>query len=620
MKDLLKQLRLDNIYGCDYETFWSDEFSLKKIPTTEYIYDDRFEAQIVSVQAATWSKPRVMEIPAFLKWSKTIDWSKAGWLSHNTAFDGLIASRHHAIKPAFYFDTLSMARPLLPVQVGGSLFKLCAAFGREAKKHGASLLNTKGKRWAEFSAAEKREHKRYAGDDIEDCWFLFHKLLPYTTVEELRIIDLTLKMYCQPSVLLDKALLEELARTEIERKAELLQRYDKDDLMSNDKFALILSAALNDKPPTKISKSTQKETWAFAKTDLEFKDLLDHPDPEVSTLVEARLGVKSTIVETRAQRLAKRADYGPQPVFLNYWGAATGRWSGGDKINWQNFSRGSDMRKAVYAPKGHMLVIADLAQIEARLVAWFAGQDDILQAFADGEDVYCLAASRIYGRKITKADAAERFVGKVATLALGYQAGWSRFANMLRIGQFGPPLNISDMEAQAAHAAWRRSNPFIVANWKATQARVQQAFLGRQQVEDRCVVYEGVGSNGFMHLPNGTSLRYDDVQVDEEGLNYLRKKRGKTEIRGRLYGGLEVENRTQALARIVVAEHMISIADQLPYWRQAMTTHDEIVGVVPTRYAKRALRLAQEVMATPPSWAPDLPLAVDAHISHRYDK
>lgn len=312
-------------------------------------------------------------------------------------------------------------------------------------------------------------------------------------------------------------------------------------------------------------------------------------------------------------------DCGPRNRFI-----ADGRLV--SNSNWQNMSRGSDMRKAILAPKGHMLVIADLAQIEARLNAWFAGQADVVEAFARGEDVYCLAASRIYNRTITKDDKNERFVGKVAVLALGYQAGWSRFAEMLRLGAFGPPLAITDVEAQAAHRAWRQSNQFIVANWKSTQNKATSAFIGKAYVEDGCVAYEGVGKNGFMHLPGGMALRYDGLEVDDEGkLTYIQKFRKNkvkppTILRSKLYGGILVENRIQALARRVVAEHMLALQDEMPYWQQVMTTHDEIVGVVPKRYANRALKIANEIMSTAPEWAADLPLAVDAHASERYDK
>jgi hypothetical protein len=625
VKQLLKQFGLTAIYGLDFESVWGDDFTLKKLATTEYICDERFGVHCVSVQKLGWAKPKVMDAKQFAAWVKTVDWSKAGVLAHHCQFDALIASRHFGVRPAMYFDTLSMARLVMPVHVGGSLSAVCGAFGRASKTKAGALLNTKNK-----TVLTKDEYKAlaaYAGDDIEDCWFIFEKLLPYVPEAELKLISLTVKMYAQPSLLLDKQMLLDLEQSELDRKAALLASLDadRDALMSNDKFAELLRAA-GVEPPTKVSKTTGQPTYAFSKQDLEFKALLDHEDETVATLVEARLGVKSTIVETRAARMAKRADYGPCSVYLNYCGAKTGRWSGGDKINWQNMSRGSDMRKAIHAPAGHSLIIADLSQIEARLNAWHAGQQNIVDAFAEGQDVYCIAASGIYGRPIDKAkDPQERFVGKVAVLALGYGAGWSRFADMLRIGAFGPPIPITDSLAQSVHRAWRQANPFICAGWKRAENNAKSAFLGKQEISEGVLRYQGLDKKGLTHLPGGTYIRYDGLEVGEDGMSYVAKSRRlqsgeKKELRQKLYGGILVENNIQALARRVIADQIVHITDEFKQARLATTTHDEVVLVVPTRSANKVLTGVKKIMTTSPAWAPDLPLAVDAHVSSRYDK
>lgn len=303
--------------------------------------------------------------------------------------------------------------------------------------------------------------------------------------------------------------------------------------------------------------------------------------------------------------------------------------------NWQNLARGSDLRKAIMAPPGYELVIADLSQIEARVNAWFSGQQDIVDAFARGEDVYCIVASSIFGRKVTPADEALRFIGKTAVLGLGYGAGAPKFQLMLKTAK-GPEeamryaASLSESAVRDIHRGWRQANPFIVANWKATDNMVKSAFLGGQTIEHGCVSYQGVhrptGRLGLMHLPNGLAIRYDDVQHGEDGLHYLKKHRDNktkdpTQQRQKLYGALLVENRTQALARIVVANHALQIADALgDHWQLVMTTHDELVGVVPKRSAAKALRTVKDIMSTPPDWAKGLPIAVTAHTSTRYDK
>lgn len=680
-KALYKAFGIDAIYGLDDETFWSSDYTLsdKKRGTTDYIIDDRFELQLVSVQKDTWSEPKVMERAQFKRWAAGINWARTGMLAHHAQFDGLIKSHHLGIKPAAYFDTLSMARPIMPVAVGGSLKKVCSAFGIEAKKHADALINTKGKRWSEFTKAEKDALKVYAGEDISDTWAIFRKMLPFFPIEELRLIDLTVKMYAQPSVLVDEEGVRAVLTKEIQRKRDLVMglgihkglpamRQDgvqlddygkaKKLLGSKDKFADLLRAQ-GVEPPTKVSikqseKATEEagidtvvEVLAMSKQDQAFKDLLAHPKKKVRDLVEARFAVASNILENRCELLARRAGIlkGPQPVYLNYYGAKTGRWSGGDNANWQNLSSkrregGAELRASVHAPPGHVLIIADLAQIEARFTAWFAGQHNKVEAFraydaGEGPDVYrYTAATVIYNKPIEKVTDSERFIGKTCELALGFQAGWPRFAATLRIGAFGPPVDITDNLARDIHAAWRAGNPFIVADWKTTQNMVRSAFMGAQRLEHKVVSYEGVKDKrsgkltGWMHLPNGMAIRYDDLGVDEEkgNVTYVseyrhNKLKPPTIVRTRLYGGIEVENRIQALARCVIAEHMLGIKDELKdKVRIAMSTHDEIVGVVPVRFAKKALAVFKEVMSQSPAWAPDLPIAVDAHASPRYDK
>lgn len=667
LTDIKRAFGIDAIYGCDWETYWASDYTLsdKKRGTTEYVTDTRFEAQLIAVQKDSWAKAKVMDHPTFTRWAKTIDWKRAGFLAHHAHFDGLIASHHYGIKPRAYFDTLSMGRPVMPVTVGGSLDRLAKAFGLPGKRYGAALTETKGKRWADFTAAEKASLKTYAGDDIEQTWDLFHRLLPYTPMHELMLISATVMMYAQPTLLIDEAAIRKVLADEIARKDALLKKLKvpKTHLTSKPKFAeLLLAAGVT--PPKKVSKKQSEkaseeagydvviEDLAMSKQDQEFKDLLAHPKKRVRELVEARFAISSNQMESRCTLLASRAHLGPQPVYLNYYGAKTGRWSGGDNANWQNLSSkrkegGAELRASVHAPPGHVLVIADLAQIEARISAWFAKQNNIVDVFRAfdtivrweekngkrvpvraGPDVYrYTAAHSIYNKPIELITDDERFLGKTCVLALGFQAGWKRFAGAIRIGNFGPPMDITDSLARDIHTAWRSGHPFIVGDWKRTQNLVESAFASGSFLDHDVVGYEGAGKTGWMHLPGGTAIRYDHLEADEKGkFSYVSKYRVNkvkepTIERTRLYGGILVENRTQALARRVIADHILAIKDELKdRVRIAMSTHDEVVGVVPIRSAKRALAVFEDIMSTPPSWGKDLPIAVEAHISPRYDK
>ena len=639
VNELKKALNLDAIYGIDIETYWDNDYSLRKLATTEYINDERFELQLVSVMKDTWTKPRVFTEAEFIGWAKNVDFSRAGMLAHHTQFDGYAMWRHQQFEPAFYFDTLSMARPLMSVDVGGSLKAVCAALGRKSKVHAQALTDVKGKYMNDFTKAELKALKVYAGDDIEDCWFIFRALAPYIPLDEFKLIDMTIRMYARPSLMLDKHVMAAVRDNEIARKAPLLESLglQREDLLSNQKFVELLEAA-GGTAPTKISPRTNQPTYALAKNDLAFKKLLTSENPKVRALVEARLAIKSTMLETRADRMANRADGWPTPVYLKYWGAKTGRWSGGDSANWQNMKRISSeerieqgapitLREGIIAPKGCSLVIADLSQIEARLLAWQAGQDDVVDAFRHDKDVYALQASKIYGRTINKHDDPnERFVGKVAVLALGYGAGAGRFAEMLRIGAFGPPVEITDLMAQSIVSTWRRHNSSITRYWNNHERVLRSAFSCNQRLSCGLLNYVGANGNGFTELPMGLGIRYDGFQLDEMGkMSYMvscrhLKSGEKKPMRRCIYGGLIAENNTQALARSVVAFHMLQLQAALPYARIATMTHDEVVMVVPNAKTKQALAAANDIMTTAPEWAKGLPLGVDAHVSKRYDK
>lgn len=423
-----------DIVTIDIETYYDKDFSLSKMTTESYIRDPRFEIIGVGVKVNDYPTDWYSgDNPG--KFLKSLDYSKRAILCHNTAFDGAILSWHFGIKPRLWLDTLSMARPLHNVTVGGSLAKLVTYYG--LGKKGDEVVAALGKRKADFTEADLAQYGQYCINDVNLTKQLWDKMKVGFPTSELLIIDQTLRMYIEPVIELDVPLLEQHLEEVRTRKRSLMadighgmggEQAVQDMLMSNDKFAEYLKR-LGVEPPTKISAKTGKESWAFAKTDKGMTDLLEHPDERVQAAASARLGVKSTLEETRTENLIGVAARGRLPIMLNYYGAHTGRFSGGDKLNLQNLpSRGNTtIRRALKAPAGQMLISCDSSQIEARTVAWVAGQDDLVQAFRDKRDVYSEFASEVYGRKITKADKVERFVGKTCiaegTLVLSHH-GW----------------------------------------------------------------------------------------------------------------------------------------------------------------------------------------------------
>lgn len=403
--------------------------------TEEYIRGEEFEVIGVAVKVndeeTQWFSGTKEKTRQFLE---QFDWGNSIALAHNAMFDAAILTWVFGIKPNAWFDTLSMARAIHTIEVGGSLAALATYYGLGVK--GTEVLDAKGKRRIDFAGDELANYGRYCINDVELTYALFQELMQKFPNIELKLIDLTIKMYSEPVLELDtNVLLAHLSDIKT-KKEEFLENFAREDLMSNDKFAELLKA-WGVIPPRKISLTTGKEAWAFAKTDEGFKELLDHPNPEVQFLATARLGVKSTIEETRTERFIGIASRGVMPIPLRYYAAHTGRWGGDDKINMQNLGRGSRLKHAIRAPKGYKMVDCDSSQIEARTLAWLAGQEDLIEAFENGEDVYKIMASAIYIKAEEDITKDERFVGKTTILGcfgadteVLTDSGWKRIVTV----------------------------------------------------------------------------------------------------------------------------------------------------------------------------------------------
>lgn len=409
-----------SIITIDFETYYDQEFSLSKLTTEEYVRDDRFEVIGVAVKVdgdePEWFSGTMSETH---KWLDQFNWAESLVLAHNTLFDGAIMSWKFGIKPMGWLDTLAMARAVDGVEAGNSLAKLADRYGLGTK--GTEVILAKGKRRKHFSEEELRRYGEYCVNDVDLTYKLFGILKEGFNKKELKLIDLTLRMFTEPALQLNLPLLEQHLVQVIDRKEKLIAEAsaDRETLLSNPKFAERL-VSLGVEPPMKVSPTTGKPTLALAKSDEGFKALAEHPDERVQALVAARLGTKSTLEETRTQRFIEIAKRGSLPVPLRYYAAHTGRWGGDDKLNLQNLpSRGRDkntLKTAICPPPGYVLVDADSSQIEARIVAWLSGQKDLVLAFEEGRDVYKIMAGKIYGKASDDITEEERFVGKTTIL------------------------------------------------------------------------------------------------------------------------------------------------------------------------------------------------------------
>lgn len=609
-----------DIVTIDMETFYDKDFSLSKMTTESYIRDPRFEIIGVGVKVNHYPTDWYSgDNPG--KFLNSLDYRNKAILCHNTAFDGAILSWLFGVKPKLWLDTLSMARPLHNVTVGGSLAKLAAHYG--LGKKGDEVVAALGKRKKDFTAADLAQYGEYCKNDVNLTYALWNKMKVGFPASELMVIDQTLRMYTEPVIELDVPLLEKHLEEVRARKAALMQEVDAttEDIMSNPKFAAALQQ-LGIEPPRKVSLTTGKETWAFAKTDKGFTDLLEHPDERVQALAAARLGVKSTIEETRTESLIGVAGRGRLPIMLNYYGAHTGRFSGGDKLNLQNLpSRGNTtIRRALKAPERQSLIACDSSQIEARMVAWVAGQDDLVQAFREKRDVYSEFASEVYGRTITKADKTERFVGKTCVLGLGYGMGAEKFRRTLEIGQGGISVKIDINEAERIVRLYRQKNWKIVQFWQACGNALRNMLRGVEHELHQQIRYNTEG----IRLPNGFYIRYPALRETTNGFEYISDARSFQKAQAgeqaaipwtRIYGGKVTENLVQALAALVIREQMAAAGQ---HFKVAFQVHDEIIVAVPDKNVEAAEAKLIEVMSTPPKWAPDLPVACESGAAKNY--
>jgi DNA polymerase len=456
--------------------------------------------------------------------------------------------------------------------------------------------------------------------------------------QELKLIDLTLRMFIEPVLELNPELLRDHLEEVKDLKQTLLYsvramlstdsdlevrqgmwELDNDGLktllMSNDKFATVLQS-LGVSPPTKISPATGKVAWAFAKTDEAFKALEDHEDARVQALVAARLGNKTTLEETRTERFIGMAHRGKFPVPLRYYGAHSGRWSGQDSVNLQNLpSRGANagkIKKAIMAPDGYVVIDCDSAQIEARVLAWLAGQDDLVQAFKDKQDVYKLMATKIYGIAIDDVNKTQRQVGKTVVLGAGYGVGHVKLQTFLK-NQAGVEVTLE--EAKRIIDTYRSTSFKIADLWRNSGDALKAMLTGQSMQIDAVGLVKAIPGKGLT-LPNGLHIQYPGLREkanEESGkfeLVYYSKG-----LPVRIYGGKVVENICQAVARQVVAEQMLRVSKR---YKVVLTVHDAVAIIAKKDEADEAQAYLEECMSWNPKWAVGLPLACESGVGASY--
>lgn len=611
----------------DFETYYSKEFSLSKMTTEEYVNNPLFEvigvAMKIDDDEPMWFSGKHDEIKA---WLNQVDWANSAVLCHNTQFDGAILAFTFGIIPAKYFDTLCMARAIHGVDAGGSLAALAERY--MLGKKGTEVVEALGKRRSEFSKEDLARYGGYCINDVKLTYNLFIRLLEEGfPSSELDLIDMTLRMYTQPVLSVDDALLVTRLEEIKEEKHTLLtglksklgcetEEDVRKKLASNPQFAAVL-AEFGIDPPMKISPTTNKETYALAKNDEGFIELTEHDDPFIQQLCAVRLGTKSTIEESRIERFIGigSRNRGRLPIPLKYYGAHTGRWAGADAVNFQNLPSRDKKKKAlknsVVVPPDHVIINCDSSQIEARVLAWLAGQEDLVQQFAKGDDVYSVFAGKVYKKPVSKKDPVERFVGKTCVLGLGYGTGAKKLQHTLKTQP--PGADLPEAECKRIVDLYRQTNYKIPALWHECDLALNHLISWPKGTKEyalgqhKCLWITEQG----IRLPNGLHIRYPKLRKENDRFIYTSRK-GVVNI----WGGAMVENVVQALARIIVGEQMLEIRKQ--GYRPVLTVHDAAVIVAHKNDMEQAVATITTVMSTPPAWATGLPVACEAKYGESY--
>lgn len=641
------------LMALDWETFFDSKakYSLKGAThTTEsYIRDPKFKAHMLGYWLpASMAAPAECtgEMPlenASLR--KAIETSAC--LGHHMHFDALILNHHYGLKPAFILDTLPMARLVLPKLKSHSLGALAQHFGLPEKNVPYNLFD--GVR--DLPPDIYRQVAEGCRHDVWLTYQIFLKLLPHVPKEELQVIDTTVRMYSEPVLELNRPRMEAFLKAEKMRKAKAMleagaamgTRYQQmpgesnvdalraylygveTELQSSAKFKIALEA-IGYECPMKLSAKTGEMIPAIAKSDEEMKELLEHDDSRVQALAAARLGVKSTISESRAGRLLDSAQRGRLPVYLAYAAAKTLRFGGGDKSNWQNFPRGGEIRKSIVAPQGHKLVIGDLSQIEYRLLCWLTGQTDKLEALKAGRDLYSELAGEFYGYAVSKETPKERGLGKQITLSCGYGAGADSIKATAKNGTYGPPLQLTDTEALKARDLYRATHQRVVKFWDWC-GKVALPALGHGHATSWGIIDTLRIADHKIWLPNDTAIDYTGLRwahtheifpgqaPDGDGPAWWETSRkGHT----RTWGSHVTADVTQALACVVIKSIMVRMAKR--GWRPVLQCHDELVFCVLNDAIELCKEELLEEMTTPPAWCADIPLACEIISSQEYSK
>lgn len=632
-------------FTIDFESYYDKEYSLRNMTPVEYILDPRYETIMLSVKRPG-KKVFNLEAHQVQEFFNLLDPKETIMVSYNSLFDACIAAWRYNFVPALIIDAMGMVRAwcghdMKSVALAAAAPHLGVGFkGHEVTKmmgfHTQDIKN----------AGMWDAYADYCNIDSILTEAIFHKLMALGfPTSELLVQDLVLRMAVVPQFELNEQELASHLNDVLQEKDLSLTKammctglLDKDELMSNTKFAKILES-LGVDIPTKISPATRRVTYAFSKSDRDFTDLENHPSMAVQTVMAARLDHKSTIEETRTARflsisrlqwpaayLASRG-YPPgkslAPMPLRYGAAHTHRLGGDWKLNVQNFpsrSKVNHLKSALMAPRGHQVVNIDSSQIEARIVAWLCEEWELLEQFKLGLDPYRIFAAKVFGILPSQVTAEQRFLGKTSILGLGFGLGWIKFKHQVRVksleaikyGGSGSEIILPEHESVRIVNTYRSTYAGVPRIWSKLNNTAISVLAGSGA---HCRVGPCTFYKERISLPNGLSLHYHNLRSTSDG--WLYDHAGEPR---RLYGGALLENIVQALARIIVMDAAVRIKKRIGKYgiEPALQVHDAFTYVVPDAAVTLVGNILLEEMNREVSWAKELPLAAELKVGPTY--
>lgn len=611
----------------DFETYYDKEYSSKKMSTQAYIWDPRFKVHGVGLAAAK-------NAPVWVTGAQTRRWLEKivpgnVVVCHNANFDAAILAWRYGLYPKLIIDTVSLSRAIIGERLRSHSLDSISQYLLNEQKGGflASVLGVR-----DLPPETEKLLAQYCLKDVDLCRQIFYRLIPHLPKQEFLVMDMCSRMYTEPKLWLDNELLINYHSRVVAQRLRALDDAgieDPKEVSSNPRFAEALKS-LGVEPPLKLSPTTGKETFAFAKTDEGMILLEDHPDERVQALVAARLKTKSTLAETRCESFMTASRYGEFPIPYLFSGAmTTHRWSGGGGLNLQNLPRGGDLRKAIMAPPGYVLAAPDLSQIELRItlalaieLARMVGVDETktkeyeaLHILANGGDLYSDFGTTLYNRPISRKDVEDRHVAKECVLGSGFQMGYGKLVNYLQ----GKGIFKDEEFCRRAIGLYRDRFTYVKGLWKYLQIKVKDACYNPYTIKlferpEVILGFEPLFGDRAIKLPGGLYVKYP-------GLCYKRTEDGDSLVYNRalgeakLFGGKILENIVQALARQIMMEKTVMINRKYPV---TMSTHDEAVPLVPENEIETAVPELEATMTSTIPWWPTLPLGAEVKYARRY--